>query len=88
MSSEIPHITKYSSKRETISTSKQQIDDNVGNEEKAIKEIVNTYRGTLRTALDIYEQNRGLQSPQAVKLKLVLEHLGRVAYRWLGNARE
>ena len=74
--------------QETITTSKQQIDNNVGNEEKAMKQIVDDYRGTLRTALDIYEQNRGLRSPQAVKLKLVLEHLARVAYRWLGDARE
>lgn len=74
--------------QETISKSKQHIDDNVGNEEEVMREIVNSFRGTLRTALDIYEQNRGLQSPQAVKLKLVLEHLGRVAYRWLGDARE
>ena len=53
-----------------------------------MKQIIDAYRVTLRTALDIYEQNRGLRSPEAVKLKLVLEHLARVAYRWLGDARE
>jgi hypothetical protein len=74
--------------QETITTSKQQIDDNVGKEEKAMKQIVDDYRGKLRIALDIYEQNRGIRSPHAVKLKLVLEHLARVAYRWLGDARE
>jgi len=72
----------------TITTSRQQIDDNFGEGDEAMKQIIDAYRVTLRTALDIYEQNRGLRSPEAVKLKLVLEHLARVAYRWLGDARE
>ena len=74
--------------QEIITSSNQQINDNIGNEEEALKQILDAYRGILRTALDIYEHNRVIGSPQAVKQKQVLEHLARVTYRWLGDSGE
>jgi hypothetical protein len=72
--------------QETITTSNQQIDSMEGDEAKAIKQIVEAYRTRLRIALDIYEQSDRLRSPEARRLRQVLEHLARVTYRWLGDA--
>ena len=72
--------------QETILTSNQEIIRNDGDETKIIRQVVDSYRSRLRTALDIYEQSDGVRSPEARKLRLVLEHLARVTYRWLGDA--
>jgi hypothetical protein len=72
--------------QEIITISNQQIVENVGEDDKAIQQIMESYRSRLRTALDIYEQREGINSPEARQLRRVLEHLARVAYRWLGDA--
>jgi hypothetical protein len=72
--------------QDTIINSHRQINKDDSDDAKAVRQIVESYRSKLRSALDIYEQSDRLHSPEARRLRRVLEHLARVSYRWLGDA--
>ena len=74
--------------QDTIIGSNHYIKSEEGDDAIALRQIVETYRAKLRSALDIYEQSDGTRSPEARRLRSVLEQLARVSYRWLGDAND